>query len=136
MLRQAVAGDDLSPREVEVLRLIALGHTSVEIAAKLQLSRRTVETCRARILHKLRCRTRADLVELALRRHLIGSRRRQQFDRRVHRQVDAHQGSLTRPTTREGPYSTTTGAGWLPMTAAGFSGILSIVQRCSTCRPP
>jgi hemolysin III len=97
MLRQAVAGDDLSPREVEVLRLIALGHTSVEIAAKLQLSRRTVETCRARILHKLGCRTRADLVELALRRHLIGSRRRQQFDRRVHRQVDAHQGSLTRP---------------------------------------
>lgn len=72
-LRQAVAGDDLSPREVEVLRLIALGYTSAEIAAKLQLSRRTVENHRARILRKLGCRTRADLVELALRRHLIGS---------------------------------------------------------------
>ncbi|HET7051203.1 MAG TPA: response regulator transcription factor [Solirubrobacteraceae bacterium] len=73
MLRQAVEGDDLSPREVEVLRLIALGHTSVEIAAKLELSRRTVENHRARILRKLGCRTRADLVQLALRRHLIGS---------------------------------------------------------------
>jgi len=73
MLRRAVDGDALSPREVEVLRLIALGHTSAEIAAKLQLSRRTVETHRARILRKLGCRTRADLVQFALRRRLIGS---------------------------------------------------------------
>jgi two-component system response regulator NreC len=65
-------GDDLSPREVEVLRLIALGHTSAEIAAKLRLSRRTVETHRARILRKLGLRTRADLVQVALSRHLIG----------------------------------------------------------------
>lgn len=72
MLRRAVDGDDLSPREVEVLRLIALGHTSVEIASKLRLSRRTVETHRARILRKLKCRTRADLVQFALRRGLIG----------------------------------------------------------------
>jgi two-component system response regulator NreC len=72
MLRRAVDGDALSPREVEVLRLIALGHTSVEIAAKLRLSRRTVETHRARILRKLGLRTRADLVQFALRRHLIG----------------------------------------------------------------
>jgi len=71
-LRQAVDGDELSPREVEVLRLIALGHTSVEIAAKLGLSRRTVETHRARILRKLGLRTRADLVQFALRRRLIG----------------------------------------------------------------
>jgi two-component system response regulator NreC len=73
MLRRAVDGDELSPREVEVLRLIALGHTSVEIAAKLRLSRRTVETHRARILRKLGLRTRADLVQFALRRRLIGS---------------------------------------------------------------
>jgi len=73
VLRRAVDADGLSPREVEVLRLIALGHTSVEIAAKLQLSRRTVETHRARILHKLGLRTRADLVQFALRRRLIGS---------------------------------------------------------------
>lgn len=72
MLRRADEGDDLSPREVEVLRLIALGHTRVEIAAKLRLSRRTVETHRARILRKLGLRTRADLVQFALRRRLIG----------------------------------------------------------------
>lgn len=71
-LRRAADGDELSPREVEVLRLIALGHTSVEIAAKLRLSRRTVETHRARILRKLGLRTRADLVQFALRRRLIG----------------------------------------------------------------
>lgn len=73
ILDQAVEGDDLSQREVEILRLIALGHTSGEIAVRLELSRRTVENHRARILRKLGCRTRADLVELALRRHLIGS---------------------------------------------------------------
>jgi two-component system response regulator NreC len=73
MLRRAVEGDDLSPREVEVLRLIALGHTSVEIASRLRVSRRTVETHRVRILCKLECRTRADLVQFALRRRLIGS---------------------------------------------------------------
>jgi two-component system, NarL family, response regulator NreC len=71
-LRRAADGDELSPREVEVLRLIALGHTSAEIASKLQLSRRTVETHRARILRKLGVKTRADLVRFALRRHLIG----------------------------------------------------------------
>jgi two-component system response regulator NreC len=72
MLRRGVGGDELSPREVEVLRLIALGHTSVEIGSILRLSRRTVETHRARILRKLGCRTRADLVQFALRRGLIG----------------------------------------------------------------
>ena len=72
ILRRAIEGDELSPREVEVLRLIALGHTSVEIAAKLRVSRRTVETHRARILRKLGLRTRADLVRFALRRRLIG----------------------------------------------------------------
>ena len=72
VLRRGGGGDELSPREVEVLRLIALGHTSAEIAARLQLSRRTVETHRARILRKLGCRTRADLVQFALRRGLVG----------------------------------------------------------------
>jgi two-component system response regulator NreC len=71
-LRRAVHGDGLSPRETEVLRLIALGHTSREIASKLHLSRRTVETHRARIHRKLGFRTRADLVRYALGRHLIG----------------------------------------------------------------
>lgn len=70
-LRRSVRGDGLSPRETEILRLIALGHTSAEIARKLHLSRRTVETHRASIHRKLRLTTRAELVQLALRRHLI-----------------------------------------------------------------
>jgi two-component system response regulator NreC len=70
-LRRAVGGDGLTTREVEVLRLLALGHTSAEIAVKLQLSRRTVETHRARILRKLGVSTRAELVAYALRRRLI-----------------------------------------------------------------
>lgn len=71
-LRRTVDGDGLSPREMEVLRLIALGHTSAEIAGKLHLSRRTIETHRARIHRKLGLGTRAELVHFALRRHLIG----------------------------------------------------------------
>lgn len=68
---RAVAEDKLTAREVEVLRLIALGHTSVEIAQKLELSPRTVETHRARILRKLGATTRAELVAYALRRGLL-----------------------------------------------------------------
>ncbi len=72
-LRRSVRGDGLSPRETEVLRLIALGHTSAEIAGKLHLSRRTVETHRASVHRKLGLATRAELVQFALRRHLIGA---------------------------------------------------------------
>ena len=71
-LRRAVGGDALNSRETEVLRLIALGHTSAEIAEKLHVSRRTVETYRARLHTKLGLRTRAELVQVALRRRLIG----------------------------------------------------------------
>lgn len=70
-LRRATSGDGLSPREVEILRLIALGHTSAEIAHRLHLSRRTVETHRAHIHQKLAMRTRAELVQYALRRGLL-----------------------------------------------------------------
>ena len=63
--------DDLSEREVEVLRLIALGHTNSEIAAQLFLSVRTVETHRSHIQQKLRLSSRADLVRYALQRGLI-----------------------------------------------------------------
>jgi two-component system, NarL family, response regulator NreC len=70
-LRRSLAEDRLSAREVEVLRLIALGHTSAEIARKLHLSPRTIETHRARIHEKLEMRTRAELVRYALRRGLI-----------------------------------------------------------------
>jgi two-component system response regulator NreC len=63
--------DDLSQREVEVLRLIALGHTNSEIAAQLFLSTRTVETHRAHIQQKIRRTTRAELVRYALERGLV-----------------------------------------------------------------
>ncbi len=72
-MRKAMDGDGLSPRETEILRLIALGYTSAEIAGKLHLSRRTIETHRANIHRKLGLDTRAELVHFALRRHLIGA---------------------------------------------------------------
>ena len=50
--------DGLSEREVEVLRMIALGHTNSEIAEQLYLSVRTVETHRAHIQQKLRLGSR------------------------------------------------------------------------------
>jgi two-component system response regulator NreC len=72
-LRKAIDGDGLSPREIEVLRLIALGHTSAEIARKLHVSVRTVDSHRANIHRKLGLRTRAELVHFALRRGLVSS---------------------------------------------------------------
>ncbi|MEW6474253.1 MAG: response regulator transcription factor [Actinomycetota bacterium] len=56
---------DLSPREVEVLRLLAAGHTNAEVATKLFLSPRTIETHRLRIQQKLGLRTRAELLRYA-----------------------------------------------------------------------
>jgi two-component system, NarL family, response regulator NreC len=70
-LRRVLAEDGLTARETEVLRLITLGHTSVEIAQQLQLSPRTVETHRARIHRKLALATRAELVAYALGRGLL-----------------------------------------------------------------
>jgi two-component system response regulator NreC len=67
----AAVADDLSPREVEVLRLIALGHTNAEIGEHLFLSVRTVETHRSHIQRKLSLTTRADLVGYALERGLL-----------------------------------------------------------------
>jgi two-component system response regulator NreC len=58
--------DDLTEREVEVLRLIALGHTNAEIADQLYLSVRTIESHRAHIQQKLGRTTRAELVRYAL----------------------------------------------------------------------
>ena len=62
---------ELSEREVEVLRLIALGHTNNEIAGQLFLSVRTVETHRAHIQQKLGLSTRAELVRYVLENDLI-----------------------------------------------------------------
>ena len=70
-LSASLTEDSLSAREVEVLRLIALGYTTNEIAEQLHLSPRTVEAHRARIHRKLELRTRAELVRYALRRGLV-----------------------------------------------------------------
>jgi two-component system response regulator NreC len=56
---------------VEVLRMVALGHTNAEIAAQLYLSARTVETHRAHVQLKLRLSTRAELVRYALDHGLL-----------------------------------------------------------------
>jgi two-component system response regulator NreC len=63
--------DDLTPRELEVLRLIALGHTNPEIGEQLYLSVRTVETHRAHIQRKLGRTSRAELVRYALKHGLL-----------------------------------------------------------------
>ena len=63
--------DNLSPREVEVLKLIALGHTNAEIAASLFLSVRTIESHRAHIQQKVGLTTRAELVGYARDRGLL-----------------------------------------------------------------
>jgi two-component system, NarL family, response regulator NreC len=63
--------DNLSPREVEVLTLIALGHTNGEIASSLFLSVRTVESHRAHIQQKVGLTTRAELVGYARARGLL-----------------------------------------------------------------
>ncbi len=63
--------DGLSGREVDVLRLIALGHTNAEIGEQLHLSVRTVETHRAHIQQKLSLGARSDLVRYALEHKLV-----------------------------------------------------------------
>lgn len=66
-------GEDsaLSPRETEVLKLMALGHTNREIGEQLELSVRTVETHRAHIQQKLSLNTRPELTRYALEHGLI-----------------------------------------------------------------
>jgi two-component system, NarL family, response regulator NreC len=64
--------DDLTDREREILRLIALGYTNQEIAGQLFLSVRTIEAHRRHILDKLRLSTRAELVRYALERRIVG----------------------------------------------------------------
>jgi len=59
---------DLSEREAEVVRLLAAGHSNKEIALRLDLSVKTVETYKARSLEKLGLHSRADLVRYALQR--------------------------------------------------------------------
>jgi two-component system response regulator NreC len=61
----------LSGREREVLKLTAQGHTNHQIADKLNISPKTVDTYRGRLMAKLSLRHRADLVNYALREGLL-----------------------------------------------------------------
>jgi two-component system response regulator NreC len=63
--------DDLTPREVEVLGLLALGYMNPEIAERLVLSVRTVETHRANIQRKTGISTRAELIAYAIEHRLV-----------------------------------------------------------------
>ncbi|MCD6015345.1 MAG: two component transcriptional regulator, LuxR family [Solirubrobacterales bacterium] len=63
--------DGLTPREIEVLNLIALGYMNPEIAERLVLSVRTVETHRANIQRKTNRHTRAELIAYALEQGLV-----------------------------------------------------------------
>ncbi len=67
----ASAWEALSDREQDVLRRVALGYTSAEIAEQLNLSAKTVETYRARGMEKLGLRNRAALVRFALHHGLV-----------------------------------------------------------------
>jgi two-component system, NarL family, response regulator NreC len=65
------AAHELSERERDVLRLIALGYTNAEVAEQLYISIRTVESHRAHIQQKLGLSSRAELVRYALERGLV-----------------------------------------------------------------
>ena len=63
--------DPLTPRELQMVKLIAEGHTNEEIAVMLVISRKTVDNHRGHILEKLELRNRVDLTRYAIRRGLV-----------------------------------------------------------------
>ncbi len=60
------AREDLTPREIEILRLVAMGYSNKEIAEKLSISVKTVENHKTRIKERLKAQTRSDLVRYAM----------------------------------------------------------------------
>jgi DNA-binding NarL/FixJ family response regulator len=70
-LGEAAPSDPLTPRELQIVKLIAEGYTSDEIAADLVISRKTVDHHRSNILGKLEMRSVAELTRYAIRRGLI-----------------------------------------------------------------
>jgi len=63
--------DSLSPREREVLQLVAEGYTNQEIADRLVVSVKTVEAHKAHIMAKLKAQNRTDLIKYAIRQGII-----------------------------------------------------------------
>ncbi|MCA9093768.1 MAG: response regulator transcription factor [Planctomycetaceae bacterium] len=70
--------ETLSSREREVLDLLAIGHTNQEIADKLYLSVKTVESYRARLMTKLGLKTRAELTQFAMNLGILNVEPREQ----------------------------------------------------------
>jgi DNA-binding NarL/FixJ family response regulator len=68
---EAAPEDPLTPRELQVVKLIAEGHTSDDIAHLLSISKKTVDHHRANILEKLGLRNVAELTRYAIRRGLV-----------------------------------------------------------------
>ena len=68
---EATPEDPLSPRELEVVKLIGEGMTSEEIAEQLFISKKTVDRHRANVLEKLGMRNRVELTRYAIRRGLV-----------------------------------------------------------------
>jgi len=62
---------DLTPRELEVLKLLALGRSNKEVATALDLSVKTVDVHRSNIMRKLNLRTYSDLIQFAIRHSVI-----------------------------------------------------------------
>jgi two-component system response regulator NreC len=69
---QDLPGESLSDRESTALRLLAEGHTNQAIADQLDLSVKTIESYRSRLLRKLGLRTRADIIRYAVELGLLG----------------------------------------------------------------
>ena len=67
------SSEELSEREMEVLKLLAAGYTSQQVGNQMALSAKTVETYKARVMEKLNLQSRVDLVRYALRHGLLGS---------------------------------------------------------------
>jgi DNA-binding NarL/FixJ family response regulator len=70
-LEDGAPAEDLTPRELEVVKLIAEAYTNRQIADALKLSEKTVESHRANVLAKLGMRDRVELVRYAIRRGLV-----------------------------------------------------------------
>ena len=68
-----VPDERLSEREAEVVRLIALGYSNKQIAARMEVSVKTIETYKTRAMEKLNIRGRVGLVRYALRRGWLGA---------------------------------------------------------------
>ncbi|HEX5617561.1 MAG TPA: response regulator transcription factor [Solirubrobacteraceae bacterium] len=68
---EVVDGEMLTPREEEIVKLVAEAHTNEEIAELLVISKKTVERHRANILEKLGMRDRVELTRYAIRRGLV-----------------------------------------------------------------